>query len=291
MESADPVMRAVCSESQLEARMRGIAQGARIEWPIGQLQTIDRFKAREKRKELARWASLKAQGKAVNAFKDNKISNAWLTNPDILRPSRYITALKMRANVAADKASLSRAKLKEDINCRKCHVLKETLGHILGQCASTKKERIERHDKIKDFILGRVVEIDKEAVVTRETTLHSPDGVTRKPDLVVKNREGVFVVDITVRHEDGGNLQVGRRSKIDKYAPLLPDLQQKFNDEHGEVLPIVIGTRGALPKQTIEALGKLLIKRRSDLLTISLMSFRKSIDIYNNFMEYNAPLT
>jgi hypothetical protein len=70
---------------------------------------------------------------------------------------------------------------------------------------------------------------------------------------VVKNQEGVFVVDITVRHEDGESLQMGRRSKIEKYTPLLPDLQKRFDTGHGEVLPIVIGTRGALPKQTVEA--------------------------------------
>jgi hypothetical protein len=117
--------------------VRGIAQGARIEWPIRGLEVIDRFKCREKRKEMERWASLKSQGKAVSAFKESKITNAWLINPNIMRPSKYITALKMRPNVAADRASLSRAKLREEINCRKCHVLKESLGHILGQCAST----------------------------------------------------------------------------------------------------------------------------------------------------------
>jgi hypothetical protein len=82
----------------------------------------------------------------------------------------------MRANVAADKASLSGAKLRDDINCRKCRVLKETLGHIIGQCASTKKERISRHDEIKDLILN-----DKEAVVTREPTLLSPEGESSNP--------------------------------------------------------------------------------------------------------------
>jgi hypothetical protein len=58
----------------------------------------------------------------------------------------------------------------------------------------------------------------------------------------------------------------------------------------GEVLPIVIGTRGALNKQTVEVLDKLLIKGWKDLLTISLMSFRRAIGIYNNFMDYKAPL-
>jgi hypothetical protein len=196
----------------------------------------------------------------------------------------------MRANVAADKVSLSRAKMRDEINCRKCRVQNETLGHIIGQCASTKKERIERHDEIKDYILNRIVENDKEAAVTREPTLLSPEGRALKPDLVVKNQEGVFVVDITVRHEDGGNLQMGRRSKIDKYAPLPPDLLKRFEATAGEVLPIVVGTRGALPKQTIEVLDKLHIKGKKDLLAISLMSFRRSIALYTNFMDYNAPI-
>lgn len=77
--------------------------------------------------------------------------------PEILTPSKYVTALKMRTNVAGDKAALIRAKIKDDINCRKCHAQKETLGHILGQCINTKKERIKRHDQIKDYILEVVI--------------------------------------------------------------------------------------------------------------------------------------
>jgi hypothetical protein len=126
--------------------------------------------------------------------------------------------------------------------------------------------------------------------VTREPSLRSPEGGNLKPDLVVKNQEGVFVVDVTIRHEDGANLQMGRRSKMEKYAPLLLNLRERFDMENGEVLPIVVGTRGALPRQTIAALDKLGIHGRNDLLTISLISLHRSIELYNNFMEYNAPL-
>jgi hypothetical protein len=282
-------MAAIARESNLEHRLQGIARAARITWPITNIDALVQYKSREKKNELKKWASLRSQGKAVKAFQDDRISNAWLIIPKVFGPSRYTTALKMRANVA-DKVSLSRAKLRDEVNCRKCRVLKETLGHIIGQCAATKKERIARHDEIKDFVLKRIVENDKEAVVTREPTLLSPEGGALKPDLVVKNQGGVFVVDITVRHEDGGNLQMGRRSKIEKYAPLLPNLLERYEVTTGEVLPIVVGTRGALPKQTVEVLDKLQIKGRKDLLAISLMSFRRSIAIYTNFMDYNAPI-
>jgi hypothetical protein len=289
MNSADPVMRALAKESKLEQRLRDVAQMARIGWPIQNTAVIDAYKAREKKKDIASWASLQSQGKAIKSFTEDKIANAWLINPQLLRPSKYITAIKMRANVTADKASLARAKIRQDIECRKCHIQKETLGHILGQCVYTKKERINRHDEIKDFILQKITEEDTDAVVTREPTLHSP-GMVLKPDLVVKNQKGVFVVDVTVRHEDGDYLEMGR-SKIEKYSQLLADIQERFGSEKGEVLPIVIGTRGAIPKSTLIAMNKLNIKKREDMLTISLISLRKSINIYNNFMNYNAHLT
>jgi hypothetical protein len=137
-----------------------IARAARIDWPIERVERIDRYRAREKRKELKRWASLKSHGKAIKAFANNGVANAWLSSPTIFRPSKYITALKLRANVAAEKVALQERRLRK-ISCRRCRVQKETLEHILGQCTYTKKLRRERHDEIKDFILGRIVEKDR----------------------------------------------------------------------------------------------------------------------------------
>jgi hypothetical protein len=283
----DPVMRAIYEESGLDKRLEKIAKTARIQWPISGLRDIEKYKAQEKKREIKQWAQLKSQGKAVSAFTENKVGNAWLKNPKFLRPSKYITALKMRANVAGDRAALVRAKIKDDINYRKCHAQEETLGHILGQCISTKKERIRRHDDIKDFILKEVVEKDKEAIVTNEPTLRTPEGSVLKPDLVIKNREGVFVVDVTVRHEDGDYLRIARKGKIDKYEKLLPDLKERLKADRGEVLPIVVGTRGVIPNETLLALEKLNIRSKSKLTTISMIALRKSIEIYNGFMDYD----
>jgi hypothetical protein len=48
--------------------------------------------------------------------------------------------------------------------------------------------------------------------------------------VVIKNREGVFVVDVTDRHEDGVYLRLARKGKIDKYTyeKLLPDLKERL---------------------------------------------------------------
>jgi hypothetical protein len=64
---------------------------------------------------------------------------------------------------------------------------------------------------------------EKEAVeVTKKPDLTLPTGENLKPDLVIKKREGVFVVDVTVRHEDGNYLSRARDEKIAKYRDLLP---------------------------------------------------------------------
>jgi hypothetical protein len=284
LENGDPVIQAVAVESGLKKRLEQLE----FTWPIQDIGDINKYKIREKKADLSRWAVLKTQGKAVKTLADDRIANAWLFKPTLMKPNRYITALRMRTNTAGDKMALNRIKPLVDLTCRKCKVQRETLGHILGQCISTKSQRIRRHDEIKDYVLEKIIEKDKDTVMMREPTITDPEGGNLKPDLVVKNQEGVFVVDITVRHEDGDCLQKGHDEKIKKYTPLLPALQEKLGMTTSEVLPLVIGTRGAMPKSTIRALEKLKITERNTLITISLMAHRSSIEIYNTFMDYDG---
>jgi hypothetical protein len=60
--------------------------------------------------------------------------------------------------------------------------------------------------------LERIIENDNEVIVTREPILQSPNGEVLKPDVVIQNKERVFVVNVMVRHEEEDNLQEGRMS-------------------------------------------------------------------------------
>ncbi|KDQ71481.1 hypothetical protein L798_13407 [Zootermopsis nevadensis] len=136
--------------------------------------------------------------------------------------------------------------------------------------------------------MDKVLENDIAAEVTKEPELHSDLGKL-KPDLVIKNRVGVFVVDVTVRHEDGDYLKVAKIEKERKYGILLPAMQRERAAPSAEVLPIVVGNRGAMPVETIKCLQKLGIAR-SHQKTISLMALRSSIEIYHAFMDYNRQI-
>jgi hypothetical protein len=112
--------------------------------------------------------------------------------------------------------------------CRRCGAQHDTLGHILGLCTSTKVQRIDRHDEIKNLIADEATKKDKETAVTLEPTIRTPASGNLKPDLVVQSQGRVFVVDVTVRHEDGNLLAQGRQAKLEKYERLLPTLQEQL---------------------------------------------------------------
>ncbi|KXZ75867.1 hypothetical protein TcasGA2_TC034495 [Tribolium castaneum] len=286
-DSQDKIMQALWLASGMSSRLNTLAKATRVQpWPPNNIKDLDRHKVARKKEELARWASLTSQGKSVKSFAGSRTANAWLINKKLLKPSIFISALRLRGNVAGDRVALNRAIPQANLMCRRCGSQRETLGHILGICTSTKALRISRHDEIKNLIVDEAAKKDDEVAVTLEPTIRHPVRGNLKPDLVVQNREGVYVVDVTVRHEDGNLLAQGRQDKLDKYEVLLPILQERLGAPTGEVLPIVVGTRGAMPKETVEALKKLRITDRQTLLTISLIALRMSVKIYHTFMDY-----
>lgn len=179
----------------------------------------------------------------------------------------------------------------DDVSCRLCRTQTETLGHILGYCNGTKAQRIRRHDEIVHLLRDDLARQGPEVAVAEEPrlVLDIPGAGNLRPDLVVKSHDRVFVVDVTVRHEDGRGLEQGKFQKIEKYRHLLPQLAARFQASAAEVLPIVVGTRGALPKEIAVALTKLGIRGRRTQLTISLIALRSSIELYHDFMD-NVPL-
>ncbi|XP_071577669.1 uncharacterized protein [Temnothorax nylanderi] len=173
--------------------------------------------------------------------------------------------------------------------CRKCKAQPETLGHILGQCTYTKSGRIKRHNDNRDCIERHVLG-QRGMAVTKEARLQDPHLRNLQPDLIIQYRERVFVVDITVCHEDGDLLDRGRRDKLAKYASLVAPLKAQLGAKDCTILPIVIGTRGAIPRNTVTCLHELQIRDRGSLRTLTLQALRSSVELFHMFMDYNAPL-
>lgn len=287
-QSDDPTLQAL--DPNLMERMERYIRSIRISELT--VKAVNSYARRVYSARVGQWSNLPVQGRAVKSLTGDRIGNSIFYDPSLLKPCRFITALRLRSNTGGNRTNLSKIRPLQSVQCRRCGFQRETLGHILGQCLHTKAARIRRHDAIKDFICDSVTrEGDKTATVTREPELLlSGDSGKLKPDLVITRQGRVFVVDVTVRHEDSDYLERARREKIDKYQALLPSLIAQFGATGGEVLPIVVGTRGAMPKLTMEALAQLGITERGRLKTISLMSLRSSIEIYHGFLDYDASL-
>jgi ribosomal protein L37E len=174
------------------------------------------------------------------------------------------------------------------ITCRRCGSQLETLAHVLGQCTHTKTKRIHRHD-IRDFVATQTAKCDGVQVI-EEPSVATSTG-TLKPDLVVIHQKQVHVADVTVRHEDVGYLEQGHAEKVAKYTPLLNELAEQHQASPGMVLPVVVGTRGAIPKRTIASLQELGTDDHQSLITIALLALRSSVEIYHAFLDYNRLIT
>lgn len=158
---------------------------------------------------------------------------------------------KLRTNTYGTRIALHKTKNNIDINCRKCGIQIETLGHILGLCIHTKNKRIRRHHEICDLIARNV---SKEHATFREPEIEV-NGDRCKLGMVIKDHDKVYsdVYDVTVRYENNDSLNKAYKEKEIKYKDTAETFKRDLKAKEGRVLP-VIGSRGSMPRATIENL-------------------------------------
>jgi hypothetical protein len=109
---------------------------------------IDKHKTRTNEKELREWAQLKTQGKVISALVSDRIGNSWLASSTLFRASKLITALKLRPNVAGDRAALARTKITNESLLEVLGTERHTGPHLGPVYIHEKgKKRETRHDQ------------------------------------------------------------------------------------------------------------------------------------------------
>ena len=127
LNSLDPAIHALLQETKLEQRLQSVAKAMRLQWRILNFRVIDAYKKRMKADELKAWRQLQTKGRGVTSFMDDRNGNAWLYNPN-LKPSRFLTALRLRGGMTIDKVSMNNVVPLLNVKCRKCRSCNETLG-------------------------------------------------------------------------------------------------------------------------------------------------------------------
>jgi hypothetical protein len=280
--SGDVAVQAAGKSGGLEDRCKKVANALRLNWPVTSKELV-RASLLYKSQESKDWETLVSQGQGVKDFRNDPLGNCWLYDPSVLPSSRYTDALRLRTNTFGVNVALRRADRELPVHCRRCQDKPETLGHVLGECVAGKGMRIQRHDKMAAFIANKCEE--KGYTVAREQ-LYSVQGSKLKPDLVITDGERALVVDVTVRFESGDALAQGATEKLEKYQPLADYLVSLGTVREAQVLPIVVGSRGAIPRNTLKSLITLGLdgKRLGKYLAISAVG--SSVEIACMHLDY-----
>lgn len=280
-QSSDPVVR----ETAARGKMEKVANDAARSLGCNQPRTAEEFnevKRATAQRATSDWENLITQH-GVGDFKNDKLGNAWLRNPSLLRGSRYLDALRLRTNTFGTRDVLGRTNPRMETSCRRCKIQRETLGHILGMCIHTKPERIRRHDEIKNFVADKVA---RRHTVMVEPTINEL-GELKKPDLVIKFDNEAIVADVTVRYENKSYLSDAEKEKTDKYRHTAELVRIIMGCETSSVMPLVVGSRGAIPRNTRLGLMKLGLTKQ-DIITVSMLALRSSIEMACSFLDYDG---
>nr|ADX60049.1 R2 protein [Kalotermes flavicollis] len=276
--SEDVAVQAAGMAGDLEGRCKKVANSLRLIWPVT-LKDVVRARNNFKSQGSKEWEKVVSQAHGVKDFRDDSLGNCWLYDPTVLSSSRYTDALRLRTNTFGANVALRGADKDLEVNCRRCHGKPETLGHVLGECVATKGMRI-RHEKMAAFV---AINCEEKGYQTTREQLLSIEQRRLKPDLVVMDRERALIVDVTVRFESGDALSRGASEKIEKYQPLADYFVSQGADREASVLPIVVGSRGAITQATMKTLFMrvLDVERVSNYLAISAVASSVQISCMN----------
>jgi hypothetical protein len=105
---SDPATQALMADTQLERRLETLAKTIRLPWPITNPRAIDTYKRTRKNDELKNWSQLPSKGRGVASFKNDRLGNAWLYNPTLLKPGRFLSALRLRSGMRGDRVTMNK---------------------------------------------------------------------------------------------------------------------------------------------------------------------------------------
>lgn len=203
-------------------------------------------------REYVEWQKLKSKGKGVVLFQDCPKINRLLYEKHALTTSEWICYLKMVGNVAPVRVIPGRTSGTNRCRIESCDEI-ETLAHVLGFCRQGELLRQNRHNKIVKIIANQLRKLGW--TVIEEFACLSTDGSNRRVDLIVYNersRNG-FILDPTVRFETDENQPASvNEEKQRLYEPCVTDIQAKCKLKHLQVIGLLIGARGTIPKFVLD---------------------------------------
>ena len=197
---------------------------------------------------------------------------AWLQNGDLKRETESFIVAAQNQSIENQRTNLVKARIdksQRDSLCRMCRKVDESIDHIVSGCSKLAQKEYKR----RDDNLGKIVhwklawkcnfeagdkwyEHEPESVLENEDykilwdfsiqTDHVIE--TQRPDLVVidKKERSCTIIDFAVPGDS--RIEEKEKDKIEKYQDLGRELQKIWNVKV-KIIPLVVGSSGAIPKQ------------------------------------------
>ena len=185
------------------------------------------------------------------------------------RETKKLTVAAQNQSIRTNLVKAKIDKSQKDTLCRLCKKADESIDHVVSGCSKlAQKEYKRRHDnlgKIVHWKLARKCNFeagDKWYEHEPESVLESEDYKilwdfsiqtdhvieARRPDLVVvdKKRRTCKIIDFAVPGDS--RIEEKEKEKIEKYQDLRRELQKIWN-VRVKIIPLVVGSLGAIPKQ------------------------------------------
>jgi len=225
------------------------------------------------------WTKMSLKGIGVKLYMESEISNKIITNKKGLTNSEWTSILKMSANVAAVKGNSRRGR-DQDRRCRHCGTENESLRHVLGFCPHEKLLINARHNKIRTMIAE---EMKKNGWKAHEEIC--VPNLMRRVDIIAYNSDKSkgYIIDPTIRFEDQSPEAV-HQEKCQIYNPCVEFFKEKYSIKNIEVIGLMIGARGTIPKKFQDFCKKFNLTK-SFIENIALSTVRSSVQILHNHFK------
>ena len=247
-----------------EERLIQAARGDKIDG----LEAAIVSKRSKTEKRLEDWEEKVLHGQYLRQTKEVRSNQcwAWLQNGDLKRETESLIVAAQNQSIRINLVKARIDKSQGDSLCRMCRKVDESINHIVSGCSKlAEKECKRRHDnlgKIVHWKLARKCNFEAED----KWYEHEPESVlenedykifsiqtdrvieARRPDLVVvdKKERSCKIIDFAVPGDSG--IEEKEKDKIEKYQELGRELQKIWNVKV-KIIPLVVGSLGAIPKQ------------------------------------------
>ena len=250
-----------------EERLIQAARGDKIDG----LEAASILKKSKKEKRLADWVGKPLHGQYLRQTKEvsSEQNWRWLQNGDLKRETESLIVAAQNQSIRTNLVKAKIDKSQGDLLCRLCKKADESIDHIGSGCSKlAQKEYKRRHDNLGKIVHWKVAKECRFEVVSKWYE-HEPESVlenedykilwdfsiqtdhvieARRPDLVVvdKKERTCKIIDFAVPGDS--RIEEKEKEKIEKYQDLGRELKKLWNVRM-KIIPLVVGSLGAIPKQ------------------------------------------